>query len=50
MEGEDWDLDGSCPFLCRWTYQLAIDAACVDVADVEPAVGELAYWPVDSSP
>ena len=50
-KGKDWDLDGSCPSLCRWTCQPVIDAASVSVAVAEkPAADELACCSVDSSP
>ena len=50
VKGKDWDLDGSCPSLCRWTSQPVIDAASVDAVAEKPAVDVLACWSVDSSP
>lgn len=52
VKGKGWDLDGSCPSLCRWTCQPVIDAASVGAVAVaeKPVVDELACLSVDSSP
>lgn len=46
VEGADWGLDGSWPFLCQRTCR----PGSVGVVAAELAVGELACWFVDSYP
>ena len=52
VKGKGWDLDGSCPFLCRMTCRPVIGAASVGAVAVaeKPVVDELACLSVDSSP